>query len=253
MKICSGFRSMSLPRMPIKRLVLAGCLTPFLAAVLAASTINLSVLPYAPDYENDGSNYVGLTQGYFTSDGSQSSDFWMYCVDYVGTISIPTAYDITAISLDPTDPGSFSDPILNLSLQQLRTQYLLGQSFGSSPSDNSAEDSDIQHAIWSFTGWNVSLDANASGLLNTAECESGLVTAGCGNISQLPSSAFSGAYLLDVTGTSGQQAFMTVARPPDVSTDAPLPEPATFLMSGTGVGLLAFLARRSRRSSATIR
>lgn len=219
----------------MKKIIAGIIAAPFFVSLLVAGQVSLTVLPYAPDYEDDGSYYVGLTQGYLN--GDSAVPFWMYCVDFNGTIYPPTTYNVTMVSLNPS---LFTGDSLGLSLAQLQTQYLLGQEFGSSPSGNSTQDSDIQHDIWNFTGGAFTPDANMTSLLSAAEAAQ----------ASDPQSVFSNAYLFDVTGPNGQQAFMPSQVFTLQDTAAPLPEPRTFSLL-VAAGLLAFVARR--RVSITVR
>jgi hypothetical protein len=245
--------------MNIKRVLFVIVATPFLAGLLAADTISLTVFPYSPDYENDGSYYVGLTQGFLTDMNTDvtSSNFWMYCVDFLGTIYPPTSYDVNIVSLQYSSFTGDPPPGINLSLAQLQTDYLLGQDFGTSPggSATEADDVDIQHAVWNFYGGDFTLGTYATTQLDIAGCETGLYASDssqCESVTFTPidpnSSIYANANLLDVTSSSGQQAFMTGFLPAGApfNNASPLtPEPTTLMLFGTG--LLACFAWRSRR------
>jgi hypothetical protein len=100
--------------------------------------------------------------GYINGDSSDT--FFMYCVDFLGTISAPTEYSVQLVSLNP---NLFTGETMGLTLAQLQIQYLLGLNFGSTPSGNSVQDSDIQQDIWNFTGGTFTPDANMVNLLST--------------------------------------------------------------------------------------
>lgn len=245
MQMCPDFRGQAASqrlwgKKLIKKAVFAAIATPFLVTALAAGSIfSLNVLPWSPGYENDGSYWVGLTEGYINGDASDP--FYMYCVDFLGTISAPTEYNVQLVSLNP---NLFTGDTMGLTLAQLQIQYLLGQDFGSTPSGNSVQDSDIQQDIWNFTGGTFTPDANMMNLLSTAESEQA-------ELAVNDPGFFDNAYLLDATVPGpGQQAFMPVGLPSAVPVGDPSPEPSTFLLAGAG--LLLYCARRSRFRISTI-
>jgi len=112
---------------------------------LVGQTVALTVEPYASG-ENNGSYYVGLTQGVI--DGQT---FYMFCNDFEDEITVPTTYDVTVVSLLGS---AFTSDSLGLSLAQLQQQATLGLNFGTTPSGNNQADSDTQQAIWNYTGAN---------------------------------------------------------------------------------------------------
>jgi hypothetical protein len=222
----------------IKEAFFAAIAAPFLVTALTAGSVfPLNVLPWGP--ENDGSYWVGLTEGYIN--GDSSDPFYMYCVDFLGTISAPTEYNVRLVSLNP---NLFTGDTMGLTLAQLQTQYLLGLNFGNTPSGNSVQDSDIQQDIWNFTGGTFTPDGNMVNLLSTAESEQA-------ELAVNDPGFFDNAYLLDATVPGpGQQAFMPVGLPSAVPVGDPSPEPSTFLLAGAG--LLLYFARRSRFRISTI-
>ncbi len=101
--------------------------SPLDFASLVGQTVELTVEPYASG-ENNGSFYVGLTQGVI--DGQT---FYMFCNDFQDEINVPTTYDVTVVSL--TAISAFTgDPGLGLSLDNLQQQTTLGLNFGTKPS-----------------------------------------------------------------------------------------------------------------------
>jgi hypothetical protein len=247
MQMCPDFRGQAASqrlwgKKLIKKAVFAAIATPFLVTALAAGSIfSLNVLPWSPGYENDGSYWVGLTEGYINGDASDP--FYMYCVDFLGTISAPTEYNVHLVSLNP---NLFTGDTMGLTLAQLQIQYLLGQDFGSTPSGNSVQDSDIQQDIWNFTGGTFTPDTNMVNLLSAAEFERA-------QLAVSDPGFFDNAYLIDVTVPGpGQQAFMPVSVPLDLPAGAATPEPGTFFLFSAG--LLMYFVRRSRcRVSTTTR
>src|ERR1700722_10345705 len=67
--------------------------SPLDFASLVGQTVALTVEPYASG-ENNGSFFVGLTQGVI--DGQT---FYMYCDDFQNEITVPITYDVTVVSL----------------------------------------------------------------------------------------------------------------------------------------------------------
>lgn len=243
MKMCPDSRGQAVFRRRwgkklLKEAFFAVIMAPFLVTALTAGPVfSLNVLPWGS--ENNGSYWVGLTEGYINGDAGDP--FYMYCVDFLGTISAPTEYNVQLVSLNP---NLFTGDTMGLTLAQLQTQYLLGLNFGSTPSGNSVQDSDIQQDIWNFTGGTFTPDANMMNLLSTAESEQA-------ELAVNDPGFFDNAYLLDATVPGpGQQAFMPVGLPSAVPVGDPSPEPSTFLLAGAG--LLLYFARRSRFRISTI-
>jgi hypothetical protein len=186
---------------------------------LVGQTVALTVEPYASG-ENNGSYYVGLTQGVI--DGQT---FYMYCNDFQDEITVPTTYDVTVVSLATS---SFTgDPGLGLSLSNLQQQATLGLNFGTTPSGNSQADSDTQQAIWNYSGGNYTPDAGM-----TADTAAMLATYLTNN--------YSGSFLLDITSEPGEQAFMPVA-------SATAPEPVSLVLLGSGLLIFGLFGRRRAR------
>jgi len=211
--------------------------------IAVGQTYALTVEPYASG-ENGGGYYVGLTEGILAINSNLSVSILMYCVDFMDDISVPTTYNISVVSLNSALPTP--DP-LGLTLSQLQTQYILGQNFGTTPSGDSAADTDIQEDIWNFTGGTFGVDTSMQTLLNGATTTLGAESSS--------STYFSNGYLLNVTAEPGEQAFMPVTTPPTVVTDLadPLvPEPGTFLLLGLGLASCWGIAKRTGTLSSRV-
>jgi len=193
--------------------------SPIDFASLVGQTVSLTVEPYASN-ENNGSFYVGLTEGVI--DGQT---FYMFCNDANDEIHVPTSYNVTVVSLATNSFGG--DPGLGLSLTDLQQQATLGLNFGTTPSGNSQADSDAQQDIWNYTGGSYTPDSGMRA--DTAVMQATYQT-----------NNYSGSYLLDVTSEPGEQAFMPV-------TSTATPEPVSLVLLGSGLLLFGLYGRRRAR------
>jgi hypothetical protein len=184
---------------------------------LVGQTVLLTVEPYASG-ENNGSYYVGLTQGIING-----QSFYMFCDDFEDEISVPVSYDVTVVGLTAS---TFTSDELGLTLTQLQQQTTLGVNFGLTPSGNSQADSDTQQAIWNYTGGTY---ANDSGML--ADIATMQAT--------YQNADYSGSFLLDITSEPGEQAFMTDPSDPNVT-----PEPVSLVLLGSGLLIFGLYGRR---------
>ena len=192
------------------------------SALVGTGVHQLHVAPYASG-ENDGSYYVGLTFGWLDNDTTHQ--FEMFCVDFLGNISVPTSYNVL---VDPLGSGYFSD---NAGSSQANLQLMsaLGDQFGITPSGNATADSDIQHDIWNLSGGNFT-PATAGMAADLA-----LAT------TALPSINFNTRYVLTLA-TPGQygQEFMPAL------VAAPEPPAITTVAGGAGLFLISLLVKRRR-------
>jgi hypothetical protein len=201
-------------------------------SAFVGQTEYLTVLPYAPDYENNGSFYVGLT-GYILS---HTADYLntglvsglMFCNDSTDEINVPTTYPVVVESL------SSSSQIINrmgLTNADLWAQAYLGLGFGTSQSGNSATDSLTQEAIWVISGGSI------GGSYASIPTVAALVT----NAETNHNSVLKG-YLFNAVDYG--QDFMPVVPPPPPPV---VPEPSSLLLLGTGLlGLAVGLFRKMR-------
>jgi hypothetical protein len=178
------------------------------------------VEPYTSG-ENNGTNYVGLTQGYI--DNNPSESFWMFCDDALDQIKVPATYDVTVVSLVN---GAFAGDNLGLSLAQLQQQATLGLNFGATPSGDTLADVDMQQAIWNYTGGSYAADSGM--LADTAAMQA-----------SYQSASYSGSFLLETTSEPGEQAFMPAS-------SAVTPEPMSMVLLGSGLLAFGLYGRRRR-------
>jgi hypothetical protein len=196
--------------------------SPIDFASLVGQTVSLTVEPYTSG-ENNGTNYVGLTQGYIDNNSSQT--FWMFCNDSLDQIKTPATYEVTVVSLAY---DAFTGDNLGLSLAQLQQQATLGLNFGAAPSGDTAADVDTQEAIWNYTGGNYAPDSGM--LADTAAMQASYQGA-----------SYSGSFLLETTSEPGEQAFMPAS-------SLVTPEPMSMVLLGSGLLALGLFGRRRRAS-----
>jgi len=186
---------------------------PIDLSLLVGQTVSLTVEPYSSG-ENDGQDYVGLTQLLING-----QPLWGFCADYGDNISVPSTYPVKVVGLMPWE---FTGDSLGLSLDQLRQQAALGLNFGSSPSGDLQADIAAQHLIWNYTGGQFTSTSEMAMM----DMEMFATYAG---------RDYSNSFFLDPLG--GGQGFDPVDLP-----TAPTPEPASFFLFGSGLGLFSFLA-----------
>jgi PEP-CTERM motif len=176
-------------------------------APFVGETISMTVEPYASG-ENNGSFYVGLTQVKFSQGKTMIGSTEAFCDDFTHEISVPDTYSVVVTKVAG-----------NTTLEE---EAYYGMMFGSTPSGNSALDSDIQELIWNFSGANFKLNGEMTILQD--EMLAGYKTAN-----------YSGDFYLNAG--DGGQSFM-------VTDPSPVPEPSTLATFGTGLLAAAGFTRR---------
>lgn len=173
-------------------------------------TISMTVEPYASG-ESNGSFYIGLTQVKLAKNGISIGSVEAFCDDFTHEISVPDTYTVTVEAVSG-----------NTKLEQ---EAYYGLLFGSTPSGNTAMDSDIQELIWNFTA-----PSNEQYALNS---EMKILQ------NQMLSNYQNVDYSKDVYLSAGNngQSFM-------VDDPSPVPEPSTLVTFGTGLFAAAGFARR---------
>lgn len=172
-------------------------------------TISMTVQPYASG-ENNGSFYVGLTQVKFSQHGSSLGSLEAFCDDFNHEISTPATYSVTVQAVAG-----------NTTLEE---EAYYGMLFGSTPSGNSALDTDLQELIWDFSS------PGHYALNNEMKTLQAQMLANYKRVD------YSGSFYLNAG--NGGQSFMTTKDP------SPVPEPSSLALLGTGIFGLAGVARR---------
>jgi PEP-CTERM motif len=170
-------------------------------------TVSMTVEPYASG-ENNGSFYVGLTTVNIV-DGNTTGSIQAFCDDFTHEISVPAIYSATIQAVAG-----------NNTLEQ---EAYYGMMFGTTPSGNSQQDSEIQELIWNLSGADYALIGNMATLQSEM-------------LANYKSADYSGAFVLNA-GNNGQ-TFM------NIDPVAPTPEPSSLMLFGSGLIGLAGVVRR---------
>ena len=178
-------------------------LTPFVN-----QTVSMTVEPYASG-ENNGSFYVGLTQINLAQGNTVIGSSEAFCDDFNHEISVPDTYSVivTAVAGNTT----------------LEQEAYYGMLFGSTPSGDTALDTDIQELIWNLSSPGA-YTLNAEMLDLQSE-----MAANYQNVN------YSDDFYLDAG--NGGQSFM-------VTDPSAVPEPSSLVTFGTGLLAVAGFARR---------
>jgi len=174
-------------------------------------TISITIEPYASG-ENNGAFYVGLTQvNLKTTSGATIGSIEAFCDDFTHEIPVPDTYSAVVTS------------IAGNTIMEQEAYY--GTMLGSTPSGNSAMDSDIQELIWNYTA-----PSYEQYTLNSE-----MKTLQAQMLANYASANYAGDYYLNAG--NGGQSFM--------DTDpSPVPEPSTIITSASGLLAFAGMARR---------
>ena len=189
-----------------------------------------------------------LTTGLLTDTTTHETydAFQMFCNDFLGSIGVPADYNVTVHILNGTDPDTPPDPVLGLSLATLQLQSVLGLNFGMTPSGNSIADGQVQDDIWGLS--------DPTGPFQPVPNTDTYTTAAEKYIATSPFADFSNSFELDVTATSGQQAFMPVnpSQIPPFHDVPSTPEPGSIFLGGAallGLGIVTLRRRFSRANA----
>src|ERR1700761_7166689 len=160
-------------------------------------TLTATIEPYASG-ENNGSFFVGLTQVNLSSGRTNLGSVEAFCDDFTHEISTPDTYNVTVQAV----AGN----------KTLEEEAYYGTMFGSTPSGNTAMDTDIQELIWNFTApQNEQFALNNEMKILQAEM-----------LANYSSANYSDDFYLNAG--NGGQSFMVVTDP----STSPVPEPSTL-------------------------
>lgn len=179
-------------------------------APYVGDTVSMTVEPYASN-ENNGAFYVGLTQVKIAREGDSLGSIEAFCDDFNHEISLPDNYTATVQAVSG-----------NKTMEQ---EAYYGMMFGSTPSGNSAMDSDIQELIWNFTA-----PRNKQFAMNTE-----MTVLQSEMMQNYQNVSYAGSFYLNAG--DGGQSFMT-------TDPSPVPEPSTLASFGTGLFAIAAFGRR---------
>jgi hypothetical protein len=172
-------------------------------------TLTATIEPYASG-ENNGVDYVGLTQVNFSSGHSSLGSAEGFCVDFNDTISTPATYSVTIESVAG-----------NTTLEQ--EAY-----YGSLFNGNSVLDTDLQELIWNYTA-----PHNEQFALNSE-----MLALQHQMLANYKSGNYSDDFYLDANGKG--QSFVVDATP----VSSPVPEPSSLALFGTGMLTFAGFVKR---------
>jgi hypothetical protein len=174
-------------------------------------TVSMTVEPYASG-ENNGSFYVGLTQVNLAQHGVGIGSVEAFCDDFTHEITAPATYTATVQAV----AGN----------KTLEEEAYYGMLLGSTPSGDTALDTDIQELIWNFTA-SYSDQYHLNSEMKTLQQQME---------ANYQSANYSDSFYLNAG--NGGQSFMVTNDP------SPVPEPSTLAMFGTGLFAAAGFARR---------
>jgi hypothetical protein len=174
-------------------------------------TVTMTVEPYASG-ENNGSFYVGLTQANFSQHGNALGSIEAFCDDFNHEITTPAVYSVVVQAVTGNTV--------------LEEEAFYGMMFGSTPSGNTALDTDIQELIWNFSS------------PGQYKLNSEMKTLQADMLANYKSADYSDSFYLNA-GSHGQ-SFMAASDP----SPSPVPEPSSLALFGTGILGLAGAARR---------
>jgi hypothetical protein len=202
---------------------------------------------------NTGAGNGGLAWGFYVgnyhayegpaSQGSSRQTVTINCVDFYHSISVGQEWDANLTNLAGTGQNMALTRFGNLNLY--REAAILTDQFNSVTS--LADQSVIQETIWHL--FNSSPVLNSAGISGAGHSESYWKSYA---VSHLASFDYTGYYVVtDVLGanggTGGVQEF--IMHNPNQQSQTTTPEPASFILFGTGLAGLAIVRRRKRNKT----